>query len=148
MPSPTIDRLELPDVNVLLALVHPDHVRHRQASDWFAGTARFATTPVTESGLARLALGAAVVGARAASPAAALASLRSIRADPRSVFLADNTSLAEPTIQLSGFAGYRQVTDLHLVNLAAVHGAVLATFDPRIPAALLHADRRHVRVIG
>jgi len=45
------------------------------------------------------------------------------------VFVPDDTSLADPAIDLIALSGYRQVTDLHLVNLAARHGLRLVTFD-------------------
>lgn len=148
MPSSRSEPLAIPDVNVLLALVHPDHVHHQLAHAWFGGTTGFATTPVTEAGLVRLALDAKVVGQAAATPTAALASLRSLRADPRASFLADDASLAEPWIDLVGLSGHRQVTDLHLVDLAARHAAVLVTFDRALAAALVPDDRGHVRLIG
>lgn len=148
MPSPTTDRLELPDVNVLVALLHPNHVHHTLASAWLDRAGRFATTPVTESGFVRISLNAAVVGPAAAVPHAVLVSLASIRAEPRWSFLPDDSTLADPRIDLAGLAGHRQVTDLHLVNLAARHHAVLVTFDRRLPAALLGRDRDRVRLIG
>jgi uncharacterized protein len=59
----------------------------------------------------------------------------------------DEASLAQPSIDLSALVGHRQVTDLHLVNLAATAGAVLATFDARLPASLAPGDRRHVVLV-
>lgn len=43
--------------------------------------------------------------------------------------------------------GHRQVTDLHLVNLAASRGAVLATFDSAFHTWLAPKDRPHVVTI-
>ena len=53
-PSTMTERLDLPDVNVLVALVHPGHTHHEHAVEWLQRTAGFATTPITESGLLRL----------------------------------------------------------------------------------------------
>lgn len=139
--------LELPDVNVLVALLHPSHARHRQAQRWFAAASRFATTPITESGVVRLALNPAVAGSKV-SASAAFASLRSLREDRRAEFLPDDSSLAEPAIGLHGLVGFRQVTDLHLVNLAARHEARFVTFDARIASALLPADASRVIALG
>lgn len=47
----------------------------------------------------------------------------------------------------SHLQGYRQVTDLHLVNLAARHQAVLATLDPRLSTMLAPEDQRHVELV-
>lgn len=139
--------LELPDVNLLIALLHPSHVRHRQAQQWFAEVGRFATTPLTEAGLIRLALNPAVVGQQATA-ADALASLQSLRDDPRAEFLPDDASFADPEIGLHGLVGLRQVTDLHLVNLAARHGARLVTFDAKIASALLPRDAEAVLTLS
>ena len=73
--------------------------------------------------------------------------MRGIRAERRWRFLTDDASLADPDITTEVLMGHHQVTDLHLVNLAARHGAVLATFDAAIPTWLAPADRRHVLVI-
>ena len=138
--------LDLPDVNVLVALLQPDHVHHQNAKQWFANVARFATTPITEAGLLRVSLNPSVMGANIRATDA-LASLRSIRADPRAEFLADDTSLAQATINLVGLAGHRQVTDLHLVNLAAAHSARLVTFDTKIRPVLTPDDQLHIVVL-
>ncbi|BBH16990.1 ribonuclease VapC39 [Nocardioides baekrokdamisoli] len=123
--------LELPDVNVLLALMSPSHEFHSPAMAWFRGTARFGTTVVTELGLLRLLLNPAVMGQRL-DGAYARAMLRSVRADARHSVVSDTSSLAEPVIDVVGLVGHKQVTDLHLVNLAASVGARLVTFDRRV----------------
>jgi len=140
-------RLALPDVNVLVALTNPNHLHHDLAHEWFASVTRFATTPITESGLLRLSLNPAVTRQEVA-PAQAIATLNSVRHDERAEFLADTTTLAAPRIDLSALAGHRQVTDLHLANLAASSNAVLVTFDRGLPDALIRADRKHVQLIG
>lgn len=48
---------------------------------------------------------------------------------------------ADPRVDRSGLGGYRQVPDLHLVNLAAQNSGVLVTFDRTIPKTLLQRDR-------
>lgn len=147
MPSPTIEPLALPDVNVLVALLHPNHVHHQLAHAWFENTAAYATTPITEAWLVRLALNTLVTGATTTT-SAALASLRSLRDDPRASFLVDDSTLAMPEVDLTGLVGHRQVTDIHLVNLVAKHSAVLVTFDRALRQTLMPTDRDHVHVIG
>ncbi|MBS4102792.1 TA system VapC family ribonuclease toxin [Tsukamurella paurometabola] len=138
--------VELPDVNVLVALLSANHVHHTTARDWFASTPRFATTPITEAGLVRMALNRAVMGT-AITAQQALASLASLRADDRAEFVPDESSLAAPSIDLVGLAGHKQVTDLHLVNLMARHSGVLVTLDTRIRPVLTPADQPLVRVL-
>lgn len=79
--------------------------------------------------------------------AEALAVMRGMRADSRWTFLVDDTTLTRPTVDTAVLMGHRQVTDLHLVNLAAESGAVLATFDAEITAWLSPRDRQHVLLI-
>ncbi|WP_244928177.1 TA system VapC family ribonuclease toxin [Nocardioides sp. W7] len=141
------ERLALPDVNVLVALTNPSHVFHAEAHRWLGGVTRFATTPVTESGLVRMLLNPAVAG-QAVSIEQALAVLAGIRADARAEFVADDTSLADAGIDTTGLAGYRQVTDWHLVNLAARYEAALVTFDRRLARAVMPADAARVLSIG
>ena len=142
-----MNRTELPDVNVLLALLQPGHVAHEIAGQWFCAVEKFATTPVTELGLLRLSLNPKVMGQQVA-PAAALASLSSVRADSRAIFLPDDGTLDDPLISDRGLQGHRQVTDFHLVNLAARHGMLLVTLDQALSEALLPGDRIHVRTLG
>ncbi|MGV9669216.1 TA system VapC family ribonuclease toxin [Gordonia sp. NPDC003504] len=139
--------LDLPDVNVLVALVHPGHIHHDAAQDWLRSVARFATTPITEAGLLRMALNKVVMG-RAVEAEAAIETLRSIREHERAVFLPDDSSLAQAAVDLSGLAGFRQVTDLHLVNLAARHSGRLITFDAKIARVLTPSDQQSVLTLA
>lgn len=139
-------RIALLDVNVLLALVVDTHVHHAVARRRFHDVAgAWATTPVTELGLARLLLTDVVMG-RTVAPTEATATLRALRSAPGWSWLADDEPLDSGRIDMSVLGGRGQVTDLHLVALAARHTAVLCTFDARLPRALAPADRRHVAV--
>lgn len=142
------DRLHLLDVNVLVALAWPNHVHHGRVVTWFgAWQGGWATTPITELGLARLSLNPSVAPTRP-SPGDVLDLLTQFRQHPRHEFIPDAGSLAAPSIALDRLAAGGQVTDLHLVNLAARHGAVLATLDRTIADFLEPADRDHVVVLA
>ena len=132
--------LRLLDVNVLIALSLPNHVHHGLVSRWFDGVARWATCSITQSAYIRLLLNPVAAG-RAHEGLAQLCRVEGHE------FLADDAPLAEPLIDMTGLVGLRQVTNLHLVDLAARHGAVLATIDGRIPDALVAGDRRHIELI-
>jgi len=134
------------DANVLIALTNPGHLHHRRAHEWFAAVASWATAPLTESAFLRLMLNPAVAG-RSIPAAEVLGVLRRLRGLPGHRFVADDTSLVTPVIDTVALLGHRQVTDLHLVNLAASHGLVLATFDAAIPAALASRDRGAVHLV-
>lgn len=132
------------DVNVLIALAWPQHVHHLRSHAWFdALTDAWATTPFTEAGYLRLSMNAAVVGSSIRA-SEAIASLSAIRALPRHVFLIDDSSLARAAIVTDRMSSYRQVTDAHLVNLAATTGAVLATLDRAIVELLAPDEQEHV----
>jgi uncharacterized protein len=135
------------DVNVLLALSMPTHSRHLAATEWFdEGDFEWATTPLTEAGFLRLTTNPLVTG-MPITPAQAVQVLHELREAPGYRFLPDDTSLADPLIDLGPLAGTKQITDFHLVNLAARAEMRLATFDGALLRSLSEADRGHVLVI-
>lgn len=134
------------DANVLVALTHARHLHHHAAHRWFVTITDWAATPMTETALVRLLTNPVVVG-HPITPAQALAAVSQVRALPGHRWLPDDSTLAEPRITVTR-GGYRQVTDFHLVNLAAASGHVLATFDTKIQAAVIASDQRHVHAIA
>lgn len=135
------------DVNVLLALTWDQHVHHEIAHERFAELEAWSTCSITEAGLIRLLLSEPVVG-RKVSGGEALGQLDAMRRVAGWHFLTDSASLAEPVIDTRVLMGRRQVTDLHLVNLAAANETVMATFDAGLEASLVPDDRPWVRVWG
>jgi toxin-antitoxin system PIN domain toxin len=141
-PAPTV----LYDVNALVALALTTHQHHRAAHRHLATVTSWATCPVTEAALLRLLLNPAVTGRPRETPEVA-AVLSGFRTDPRWHWVADDSTLAAPMIDIAPLTGHQQVTDLHLVNLCARVGLTLATFDTALPTWLVPTDRRHVEVI-
>ena len=142
----TTSKVYLLDANVLIALSDPRHSHHMAAQRWFDSLKnfKFATCSITESAFIRLMVNPAVGDE---TPATAFALLDQMRALPTFMFIEDDASLAEPVIDRSYLFGYKQVTDFQLVNLAAKHKAVFATFDSRLNASLAEADRHYVFII-
>ena len=135
------------DVNVLLALSLDNHMHHLSAAEWFdEADFAWATTPLTEVGFVRLMTNPKVIGYWI-SVAQAVSALRELREETGFRFLSDNRSLADAEIDLGPLAGTKQVTDFHLINLAAQNGMRLATFDGSLLRSLVEADRGHVYVI-
>jgi toxin-antitoxin system PIN domain toxin len=135
------------DVNVLVALSVPTHHYHLPATEWFdEADFQWATTPLTETGYLRLMTNPVVVGF-SVSVSQALDGLGQLREEPGFRFLADASTLGEPVIDLGPMVGTKQVSDFHLVNLAAQNGMRLATFDGSLLRSLAEADRGHVYVI-
>jgi toxin-antitoxin system PIN domain toxin len=135
------------DLNVLIALAWPQHVHHERVHAWFATrTSAWMTTPLTEAGFLRLSTNPAVVSQRVPM-SDALAMLGAMRAVDGHAFLPDASTLAVPAISLAALATSRQVTDAHLVNLAAASGARLATLDRGLEQMLAPSDRDVVLVV-
>ncbi len=121
----------LPDVNVLVALVWPNHIHHPAAVNWFAGqrAGGWATCPVTESGFIRVSSNRRVIAEARTVPQSA-AAMRALRAVGAHEFWADEVSLATTeVVHLEQVQGFRQVTDVHLLALVRGHAGRLVTFD-------------------
>lgn len=134
------------DVNLLIALALPRHVHHARAHDWFASVDAWATTPFTEAAFVRLLTNHSVVGIEVPM-SLALHMLGRLHEDDGHAFASDTASLATPQVSFERLTSSRDVTDVHLVDLAARSGHVLATLDRGIPELLAERDRRHVLVI-
>lgn len=119
------------DVNVLVALAWPNHVHHRAAVDWFRAhrDEGWATCPLTESGFVRVSSNRRAI-ATARTVEETVVVLRAWRQQPGHAFWADDVSLAAcREIDVNRIAGYRQVTDAHLLVLTIRRQGQLATFD-------------------
>jgi len=131
------------DVNALVALAWDSHVHHAAMRAWFAanGSAGWATCPITESGFVRVSSNPIVLPS-AIGVDAARGVLSTLRARPDHRFLTDDVSMGDSDVP--PIAGYRQVTDAHLLTLARRRGVRLVTFDSSI---LAMGDGNHVEVL-
>lgn len=125
--------MALLDVNALVALAWDSHVHHAAMRAWFKanGSAGWATCPLTESGFVRVSSNPIVLPS-AIGVDAARGVLSTLRAHSNHRFLADDVSMGDSDVP--SIAGYRQVTDAHLVTLARRRGVRLVTFDSSILA--------------
>jgi toxin-antitoxin system PIN domain toxin len=137
---------DLPDVNVLVAAHLPDHEFHADATTWLDGTESFATTPYTEAGMVRNLLNPVLN--TPLSPADAHRAVDLLRTLRGYDFWPDDQRLGASAKFAYALSGHNQVTDLHLLELAASRGGRLVTFDAKIAAPLRTKDRRYVRVLG
>jgi toxin-antitoxin system PIN domain toxin len=121
------------DVNALVALAWDSHVHHAAMRAWFTanGSAGWATCSITESGFVRVSSNPIVLPC-AIGVGAARGVLSALRAHPGHRFLADDVSMSDSDVPM--IAGYRQVTDAHLLTLARRRGVRLVTFDASILA--------------
>jgi uncharacterized protein len=119
----------LPDVNVLVALLVPEHEHHLRAVDWFAGHAilnGWATCTVTELGVIRV---CAQLPGGAWLPETTARALLVLTASSRGyVWWPDAVS---PVLlqEVRSAATGKQVTDRYLLGFARRNGGQVATFD-------------------
>lgn len=118
------------DVNVLVALAWPNHTGHRTARAWLGGDPNpaWATTPFTEAGFVRVSSNRVLP--TSTSPQIAVEMLRQLCAIDGHEFWSDEVRFVtgEPT-STRELRGHRQVTDAHLVALAAMRSSHVVTFD-------------------
>jgi hypothetical protein len=120
----------LPDVNVLIAIAWPTHVHHSAAIKWFDASADsgWATAPPTEAGFLRLSMNPAVVG-RPVQAREATALMRELRMVGAHRFWTDDTDALSLDREADRIQGYRQITDVHLLNIARRNAGSVATLD-------------------
>lgn len=122
------------DVNVLIALIDPAHVRHDRAHEWFAlqGQQAWATCPLTENGVLRI-VGHSRYPNSPGTPAAVAELLAGLRSLPGHEFWPDDISIFDDKqVRTNRLLDSGQVTDAYLLALAAAHQGQFATFDHRL----------------
>lgn len=137
------------DINVLIALLDPDHSLHERARDWFHRHAPsgWASCPITQNGCVRIMSHPAYP--HALSVSSVIERLREATRSPYHEFWADDISLLEPRIaDASRIHGPRQLTDLYLLALAVRRSERFVTFDASVPvSAIRGAEPRHTLVL-
>ena len=135
------------DVNVLLALFDPAHEHHRAAHKWYGGERQWASCPLTENAVVRIASSPAYP-ASPGKPATIVSMLARFQSASNHVFWPDHLSLTATNI-FTGLPslGSKQVTDVYLLGLALANGGRLATFDRSIPAAAVHGGPAALELI-
>ena len=137
------------DVNVLIALLDPDHVHHDPAHHWFAETGKdgWATCPITESAVPRILGNPRYPNARG-TPSAIIPYLRDLCAHPSHVFWPDDISiLDEHRIDAARLLDFGQITDAYLLALAVAHNGKLATFDRRLVTSAVPNGKAALTII-
>jgi len=131
------------DVNALVALAWDSHVHHAAMRVWFAahGASGWATCPITESGFVRVSSNPKALPTPIGI-SAARGVLTALRGLDGHRFIVDDVSIVAPDVP--DVAGYRQVTDAHLLTLARRSELRLVTFDTGIRTL---ADERDVELL-
>jgi toxin-antitoxin system PIN domain toxin len=136
------------DVNVLLALSDPMHVRHEVAHEWFGakGAQAWATCPVTENGFVRIASHPRYPN-RPGGVGATLAILRQFCAAHGHHFWTEDVSIRD-LIRSNGIITHAHVTDVFLLGLAVHKGGKLATLDQRLPFKAVQNGESAIELIN
>ncbi|MBS1201225.1 MAG: hypothetical protein H6R27_1903 [Proteobacteria bacterium] len=134
------------DVNVLIALLDPDHVSHAAAMKWFSDNAQrgWASCPITQNGCIRILSHHGYPNS--VPPRVVIERLAEATASAVHEFWPDDVSLLDPHIaDATRIHGPRQLTDLYLLALAVRRNACMVTFDGSIALeAVRGAERRHL----
>ncbi len=134
---------------MLIALIDPAHVGHDAAHRWFgdAGATSWATCPITENGVIRIA-GHPKYPNSVGSPAAAARIIATMQEMPGHIFWSDDFSLiGSDFVNPDRITTPGQVTDTYLLALAISKGGKLATFDRRLSTQAVRHGRSALHII-
>ena len=138
--------IPLLDVNVLVAMLSPEHEHYDRAVRWFVAhrQGRWATCPLTQAGFLRVATQPAAMGRRMTE---AWSVLKACCAELDHVFWPMQEQPLEMLSEIRDrIVGHQQLTDAILLDLAIRRGGRLATLDRRI-RNLLAPDSPTARIM-
>jgi len=138
------------DINVLIALMDPDHAFHQRAHAWWCIQKRaWASCPLTENGLLRIMASAAYSKSTHFTVTNIAALLSSFASNSDHHFWPDSLSIRDQQYFHHGsILSSKHLTDLYLLALAVEHQGSLVTFDQHIPLnAVPTASATHLVVI-
>jgi uncharacterized protein len=126
------------DVNALVALGFLEHQFHNRVTNWIndlisKGVPEVASCSITELGFIRV-LAQAPQYDISVEQARILLTRLKVNKTLKFTFVVDDQEVAKLPAWVKTA---KQTTDGHLVQVAKAHGAVLATLDRKIPAALV-----------
>jgi len=129
------------DVNVIIALLDPDHVFHERAHAWWASNMKhgWASCPLTENGVVRIMSNPNYSEKARFAPGDLIGQLRKFAGQSNHEFWPDKISLRNEKIFVTErIHSSRQLTDLYLLALAVENRGRLVTFDRGIPISSVH----------
>ena len=138
------------DVNVLVALIDPNHVGHEAAQHWFEteGGKAWATCPITENGVIRI-VGNVRYPSTPGSPAEGASIMAQMCKLPGHRCWAEDISLLSAEhVDASHILTSAQVTDTYLLALAVANKGKLATFDRRLTPKGVTGGKDAIHLIG
>jgi hypothetical protein len=137
------------DVNVLIALLDPDHLHHRSATAWLAARLPqgWASCPITLNGCIRIMSQPSYPNG--AAPGLVASRLREAMQSPAHVFWPDDVNVVgDDVLDWRVVLGSRQLTEAYLLALAVRHGGRFVTLDQGVlPAAVAGATSETLVVL-
>ena len=139
------------DINLLIALIDPDHIFHRRAHAWWIANRNhgWASCPLTENGVVRVMSNPAYSRRMQLNPAELIELLGDFARRTGHEFWPDELSLRDRQHFIAErIHGTQQLTDIYLLGLATSHEARLVTFDQTIPlSAVVKAAPNNLAVV-
>jgi toxin-antitoxin system PIN domain toxin len=123
------------DINLIIALMDPDHVFHQKAHDWWGEQGKpWASCPLTENGFIRITSSAAYSPGQPATVLEMTSRFAAFASNSDHEFWPDAFSITDPTLfDRSLILSSKYLTDLYLLKMASKNDGCLATFDRNIP---------------
>lgn len=139
------------DINVIIALLDPDHAFHNRAHNWWTANASsgWASCPLTENGVVRIMSNPNYSRQAKFAPVDLIDQLRQFTEKTDHEFWPDDISFRDKAFFLSSHIhSSRLLTDLYLLALAAKQHGRLVTFDQEIPmSSVLAAKAANLHVV-
>lgn len=122
------------DINVLIALMDPDHTFHQLAHQWWNQKDRpWASCPITENGIIRIMASTTYSKSSQLSVADVTTLLSAFVSNSNHEFWHDHLSFRDKQeFKHTSILSSKHLTDLYLLALAAKNNATLVTFDQNI----------------
>lgn len=129
------------DVDVVVALLQPDHIHFERAHAWWSGQSHgWASCPLTQNGFVRIVSQPSYP--RPLPVARAIAELAAQIAATDHQFWPDDVSLIDAAVvDRTRLLGPKQLTDIYLLALALKNEGCLVTFDRTIPLQAVRGVR-------
>jgi len=124
------------DVNIIIALLDPDHAFHERAHKWWgANSSRgWASCPLVENGVVRIMSNPNYSRKARFTPPDLIGRLEKLTAQSNHEFWPDEISLRDEKLFASDrIHSSKQIGDLYLLALATKRRGRLVTFDQGIP---------------
>jgi toxin-antitoxin system PIN domain toxin len=125
------------DVNVLVALLDPEHSFHDRAHTvWreISGSNGWSSCPITQNGVLRILSSERYPGSSDFSKTEVFAYLANLIRNSDHEFWPDQISLLDRSrFDPEAIFGHKQLTDIYLLGLAMYNGGRFVTFDQRLP---------------